>query len=766
LADRRLALTDLALEGPATRLAGTLDLALDGPLATGRLAGEVQDLAALAAWHRQQLAGRAGLELELAASGGRQDARLRVQASNLSGGFGTLPSARLDAGVADALGRPTLDVRLDAQAFSRPGITLERTSLAAKGPLSDLALTLETQGQQAGKPLRLNAAATVAAEAPRRTVRLTALNGSVAGQSLRLARPATLTLGEGGAVALDRLGLRWGPAELQASLDLGGGRVRADANLASLPLDLLQGFGAPPMVGRANAKLSLDGPTRSPEGTAELRVRGLALERAAPLKPDATLEARVGGGRLAATLRATGLGAQPLTARAAVPVAFSLEPAAFVLDPDAPLTGSIRGPVDLARVARLAALDGVQAAGSLNLALDLAGTPRRPELGGSLDLQGGSVQEVRSGLVLRDLTLRARGLGRQFALQELRARDPAGGRLSGQGNVTLLDDGGVRYEASLEAARARVLDSKLGTVVLSGRIGAGGDLASASVQGALTVDRADLAIPDATGPSVPVIEVREINGSRESTGPVLALEPAGTPFDLRLDVGVDIPARLFVRGRGLDSEWEGKLQVRGPADEPEILGTLKVRRGFMDLLDRRFTIRRGEISFVGSQPPVPMIDLEAAARTVDIEAVVRLKGPATEPKLELASEPELPQDEVLSRLLFGRSVARITPVQGIRLASAVRELQGGSGLDSALGALRRAVGIDTLDVEGGETASEGKARAGKYVSDNVYVEVERGVQQGTGKARVQVELTPNLSVGTEVTEQSQTGVGLQWRYDY
>jgi translocation and assembly module TamB len=80
--------------------------------------------------------------------------------------------------------------------------------------------------------------------------------------------------------------------------------------------------------------------------------------------------------------------------------------------------------------------------------------------------------------------------------------------------------------------------------------------------------------------------------------------------------------------------------------------------------------------------------------------------------------------------------------------------------------MRRAIGVDTLDVAGGETAEETTVSAGKYVSDNVFVEVEQGLAQGTGKARVQVELTPNLSVSTEVTDQSQTGVGLQWRYDY
>ena len=98
--------------------------------------------------------------------------------------------------------------------------------------------------------------------------------------------------------------------------------------------------------------------------------------------------------------------------------------------------------------------------------------------------------------------------------------------------------------------------------------------------------------------------------------------------------------------------------------------------------------------------------------------------------------------------------------------SAVNQLQGGGGLSDVLSALRRGLGVDTLDVQGGETTEESSVRAGKYVSDNVFVEVERGVAAGSGKARVQIELTPNLSVGTEVNEQSQTGVGVQWRYDY
>jgi translocation and assembly module TamB len=161
-----------------------------------------------------------------------------------------------------------------------------------------------------------------------------------------------------------------------------------------------------------------------------------------------------------------------------------------------------------------------------------------------------------------------------------------------------------------------------------------------------------------------------------------------------------------------------------------------------------------------------VLDLEAAVAADDAQALVRLRGPATDPDLELSSEPRLPQDEILARVLFGRTKDRITPVQGLRLAAAVRELQGSGGLGDVVDGLRRAAGLDTLDLQSGATAAESSASVGKYVNDRVFLQLQRGVQPGTGKARVEVELTPNLSVGTDVTERSQTGVDLQWRYDY
>ena len=79
--------------------------------------------------------------------------------------------------------------------------------------------------------------------------------------------------------------------------------------------------------------------------------------------------------------------------------------------------------------------------------------------------------------------------------------------------------------------------------------------------------------------------------------------------------------------------------------------------------------------------------------------------------------------------------------------------------------MRDAIGLDTLDV-GGDNPGEATAKAGKYIADNVFLEVERGLASGSGKAKVEIELNDNFSVNTEVDENAQSGVGIEWSLDY
>lgn len=764
LAARQLDLTGITFDGPSTRLDGNLQLGLERPLASGRLAGQIGDMAGLAPWIGQRLAGSATLDLRLETPQDRQDAVLKLAGTTLGGDFGSLRTVALDASVRDALGSAALEASLKAEGLSMPDVAVDQVAVDASGRLADLAVKLAARGKQGEQPFDLNAAAGLDLPGPRKTVRLTSLDGTLLGQKLRLMQPMTVAV-EGPAYDVDPLDLQFGAARAQANFHMDQQRVRGGMVLNELALAALEPFAVPPLAGTARATLDLAGSPKAPVATLKLDLAKLALDPVTRTKVDANLQGTLGNGRLEANLGAQGLGAAPLTASAGLPVTFSLSPFAFALNNDASLTARLNGPLDLARGASFAALDGVQLRGVLQLALTVGGTLAGPQLGGTMALADGSVQEVTSGLSLRSVTLRARGAGSRLFVDEFGGTDPTGGKLAASGSLGLPPGGGgLTYDVALNAAAARVLQSELGTVVISGAVAARGALDQAAVTGKLTVDRADILIPDQTGgPAVPVISVTEVN---RVGGVAAAPKPAAAPFAVSFDVTTDIPSRFFVSGRGLDSEWGGSLQLKGDLVDPQVLGELTVLRGFFDLLDRRFTITRGAVNFVGTRPPVPMIDLEATAKTVDVTVTVILKGPAANPKLTLSSEPTLPQDEILSRLLFGTSVARVTPVQGLRLAAAAQELQGGGVVSDTLTTLRRAAGLDTLDVQSGATTQESTARAGKYISDKVYLEVQRGVTEGSGKASVRVDLTPQLSVGTSVNEQSQTGVGLQWKYDY
>ncbi|MGH6943169.1 MAG: translocation/assembly module TamB domain-containing protein, partial [Geminicoccaceae bacterium] len=128
-------------------------------------------------------------------------------------------------------------------------------------------------------------------------------------------------------------------------------------------------------------------------------------------------------------------------------------------------------------------------------------------------------------------------------------------------------------------------------------------------------------------------------------------------------------------------------------------------------------------------------------------------------------DPSLPQDEILSRLLFNRQISEIGPVQAAQLAMAANRLRGGG--PGVLGKIRSVTGLDTLDVTGGGSSQDpAKVRAGKYLRDDVYVELEQGAADKTGKASVELEILPNVAIKAEAGANAKGGVGLQWKFDY
>ena len=390
-----------------------------------------------------------------------------------------------------------------------------------------------------------------------------------------------------------------------------------------------------------------------------------------------------------------------------------------------------------------------------------AARSRRPAIDGTVRVDGALYENGTTGTVLRELTLLVEADRQTLAIKRFTATDGGAGRLNGQGTIGL--DPAARYplDVRVQAERARLVARDDATATMSGRVALAGNVSGPRLKGEIAVDRAEISIPERLGPRVAVLPVEEIGG-RSDTRQAPGRDAAPSEFALGLDLTIAMTNQVFVRGRGLDSEWQGRVRVEGTAEQPRATGTLDLRRGSFTLLGRRFDLRRGTVTFTGESPPRPIVDIEAVARSRDITAVVRITGEATAPEVVLDSEPPLPQDEILARLLFGRSPSELGPSDAVALAAAINTLRGGSDL---LGGARQALGLDTLGVSG-QGLAEGRVSAGKHLSDRVFVEVGKGAAAASEEVRLEVELLPNLSLNAGTSAQAQSGVGLRWRFDY
>jgi translocation and assembly module TamB len=293
----------------------------------------------------------------------------------------------------------------------------------------------------------------------------------------------------------------------------------------------------------------------------------------------------------------------------------------------------------------------------------------------------------------------------------------------------------------------------------------------------LTTDQGEVNIPSSLPPDVTRLDVVEVNGRGGARSGRADTSKTAPALPASLDIQVAVPGRIFVRGRGLDSEWRGRLAIGGTSDAPQITGSLHAIRGTFDVLGKTFRVTRGEIGFDGGAAIDPVLDITAEVAAADITAQITLQGPVSAPKLTMSSTPAVPQDEILARVLFGRGLGQITTGEGLQVAATAASLAGG-GFD-VLDKVRGRLGLDRLgfgaapssglaaNPKPATSAASGAAiTAGKYVADGVYVGASQGLTAGSSKAVVEIEVLPRVTVQGDVSQSGGTGIGLNYKYDY
>lgn len=748
---------------------GTLDLAIDashlaGVNAQGRLRlppgatlplGKVElkapRLADLQPLVGQPLAGSLDLLLDLTKT--QALVKARGQGLRLPGDL-ALASLTLDGQVSDPLNLNGIEAQLQLEGLAVAS-TQGDLSLTAAGSQQGLALTSEGRLETPLGPTRLAAAADL--DIPGQRLTLSRFTTEAQGQNLRLQNPAVLTFAAG--LAVDRLRLELGGG----SLDLGGRltpTLDLKARLDRLDLAWLAGLAGQPLVaGLLDGQAELQGPPTAPTGKLALKASGLlltsnggfglppaALDTNLTLKPDANqLDARLALGPRG-EVRVQG------------PIGGTL--------PLAPGSLGLRatGRLDLDLLEPLLSAAGREAKGRADLDARIGGTVSGPRLDGRLRLANVAFRDWNLGLSLTGLTGDLVLDGQRLRLEGVRAQAGAG-TLTLTGKVELFDPDRP-LDLTLTARGAEPLRSDLLSLKMDADLSLRGPALDATLAGNAHFSRIDIRLPEHLAASVPVLQVQEEGVSRQPRPTPPHREQTTAPFRMALDLSLDAPRGVYIRGQGVDAELGGELRVQGQMADPSITGGFNLIRGEYKLIGQTLRFTQGHIGLDGATGLDPTLDLEARVTAAGSTAILGVKGTASEPRIELRGEPELPQDEVLSRLLFGVAGTRLSPWQTAQVGLAAARLAGigpkGPGL---LESARTALGLDRLSI-GSDDKGGTTAEAGRQLSERVYLGARQGTRAGETQGVLRIELTPNLKLETDIGATSGSRAGIAYEKEY
>lgn len=731
--DLRLQIVDL----PAA-LANGLRPGLD---ARGTLNGQASATGTLADPNATFALTGNGLSAAPLRQGGVETVTLDI-AGTFADGTARFDRARVDTGAGSLDASGTVGRALDLR------VALDRLPVALANAVQP---SLDARGTLSG-----NLAATGSIAAPRATFDLRAADVSVA-QTRAAGAPAINATAAG--TYAD------GSVQLQtARVDLGTGSVTASGTVGQR-LDLNVAFDNVPASLAAAAASGID-----PQGT----LNGTARATGTLSAPRADYDLRLSGFSVTQT-RDAGVGPLDIAARGTyadnrVTVDSSLSGSglAFTANGSVGLSGTptfdlaLNGTAPLSIANRILAEGGRSVQGTVRVDARVQGTAAAPNVTGTISTAGASFVDTGANLSLNNINAQVSLNGQTATLTSVTAQLGAGGTVSVAGTIGI--GAGFPADLRIQVADGRYGDGELFTVRLDAGLTLTGPLTgNALLAGTVNAQEIAIIVPDNLPSSVAEIDLKRRNTPPAVQQQIREIDPpqkggGGASGGIRLDVTLNAPNRVFVRGRGLDLELGGTIRVTGPISDIAVSGGFELQRGRFQLLSRRLDFQRATLTF--DDGLVPTLDFLAASDTGEVTVYIAITGPANDPAFNFTSSPALPQDEVLARLIFGQGTADLSPLQIAQLASAAAQLSGVGGSTGLLDNLRSQLGVDDLDIR---TTSDGKTSVGvgRYINENTYVGVD-----STGRVSIDLELGADIKARGAVTANGGGEVGVFYEKEY
>ncbi len=315
----------------------------------------------------------------------------------------------------------------------------------------------------------------------------------------------------------------------------------------------------------------------------------------------------------------------------------------------------------------------VQSSGQSRIDASITGTVTDPSVNGTLNLNNGSffLKNVTNGLSAVNGTVR---FDHDRATIEKLTAHSGGGELSLGGFVSFGLGGPVVYGLQANANDVRVRYAGGISVTGTSTLRLTGTSESSLLSGTVTVSRAVFNPNTDLGNLLASVSAPVASPSNEKdflTGLLLDVRIESAPnLQLSTALSQDVEA-------GID------LRLRGTPDRPVLLGSVSANQGDIKVFGTKYSINRGEVSFVNPVKIEPVLDLDLQTEARGITVDITVSGTLSKLNINYRSDPPLQPRDIIALLTVGRAPNSTLNSPNMPVTNDVSALQ--SGANTVLG---------------------------------------------------------------------------------
>jgi hypothetical protein len=193
---------------------------------------------------------------------------------------------------------------------------------------------------------------------------------------------------------------------------------------------------------------------------------------------------------------------------------------------------------------------------------------------------------------------------------------------------------------------------------------------------------------------------------------------------IRLGIGIRTQEPVLVDNNLAKAELSADLRLLGTLGQPGLSGRLVIEEnGELLLQERRYVVERGAILFTSEGRIEPNLDIAATTSAGGYDIRLRIEGVPGKTETTLTSDPSLPEPDILSLLISGRTMDEMRGQEfNVARNQVLSYLAGRAG--SAMGTgIKGVTGLSTVRIEpnliAAETDPSARLTVGQDITPNL-----------------------------------------------